>query len=140
MKDCSERYRSNWRKTGPALAWVGVDLDTSYRDLPAVRSVVMPITARPRAKEALGIARRTIVTIDAPGLTVIASEGSAFVATGRSVLSLWKMLYGVRSAIFLEIPKSCSGSLRKVEKLLLPPRMRRRSKSCVSNSIARWSG
>jgi site-specific DNA recombinase len=40
----------------PALVWVGVDLDTCYRDLRAVRSVVMPITARPRAKEARAIA------------------------------------------------------------------------------------
>jgi len=59
---------------------------------------------------------------------------------GRSRLSFWKRLYGVRSAIFLETPKSWSVSLRKAEKLLLPYRTRRLSKSGVSNSNTRLSG
>src|SRR5664279_1301659 len=139
MKDCSERYRSNWRKTEPALVWVGVGLDTSYRDLPAVQPVVMPIMAKPLAKEDQAIALRTIVTIAALERMVIALGANAFAATGRSRLSFWKMLYGARSATFLETPKSWSVSLRKAAKLLLPYRTRRLSKSGVSNNNTRWS-
>jgi hypothetical protein len=36
-------------------ACLGLGLDTSYRDLPAVQSVVMPTMARPLAKEAQAI-------------------------------------------------------------------------------------
>src|SRR5271157_2531625 len=100
MKDCSEWHRSNWRRTGPALVWVSVDLDTSYRDLLAVRCVVMPTTARPRAKEARATALRTIVTIDAVDRMDTASEASVYAAMGRSRLSFWKLRCGVRSATF----------------------------------------
>src|ERR1035438_8754349 len=120
MKGCSEWYTNNWRKTGLALAWVGVGLDTSYRDLPAVQSAVTRITARPLAKEAQAIALRTIVTTDALDRMATALGVSASAAMGRSRLSFWKRQYGARSAIFSRIPKNWSGSLRKAGKLMLP--------------------
>ena len=87
-------------ENGPALVWVGAGLDTSYRDLPAVQSVVMPITVRPLANEARAIALRTIVTTDALGRMGTALGENAFAATDRSRLSFWKPQCGVRSATF----------------------------------------
>jgi len=69
-----------------------------------------------------------------------ALEESVFVAMGRSGLSFWKWQYGVRSAIFLETPKSWSVSLRKAEQLLLLHKTRRPSKPDASNNNMRWSG
>src|SRR5271166_3637407 len=125
MKGCSEWHKSNWRKTGPALVWVGVGLDTSCRDLPAVRCVVTPIMVRRLAKEARATALRTIVTIDAVDRMDTASEASVYAAMGRSRLSFWKRRCGVRSATFLRIPESWSGSLRKAAKPMLPCETRR---------------
>src|SRR5271157_5714419 len=45
-------YSTTRTKAGLGLVWVYVGSDTSCRDLPVVQSVVMPITARPLAKEA----------------------------------------------------------------------------------------
>src|SRR5208337_1635705 len=100
MKDCSEWHRSNWRKTGPALVWVGVDLDTSYRDLPAVRCVVTPIMVRRLANAPRATALRTIVTIDAVDRMDTGLGASIYEAMGRSRLSFWKRRCGVRSATF----------------------------------------
>src|SRR5271157_296338 len=139
MKGCSEWHKSNWRKTGPALVWVGVGLDTSCRDLPAVRCVVTPIMVRRLAKEARATALRTIVTIDAVDRMDTASEASVYAAMGRCRLSFWNRRYGVRCATFLETLKVWSGRLRRTARLLLRYKTRRLSKPGVSNNNTRWS-